>query len=110
MSTQNQPDDYEIGFEPTPDGLVVSIGGELDVANAPSLRDRLVEAIQDYPSHVHLDLVGLRFMDSSAVGLLVAMKQRVNAYGGRFSVRCGGQVHLALGRRGLLDHLNVDVP
>jgi anti-anti-sigma factor len=105
MSTQN--DDYEVGFEPTPDGLVVSIGGELDVANAPYLRDRLVEAIQDYPPHVRLDLAGLRFIDSSAVGLLVAMKRRVNDYGGRFSVRCDPQGRLALGRRGLLDYLGV---
>lgn len=106
MSTQN--DDYEVGFEPTPDGLVVSIGGELDVANAPYLRDRLVEAIQDYPPHVRLDLAGLRFIDSSAVGLLVAMKRRVNDYGGRFSVRCDAQGRLALGRRDLLDYLGVD--
>ena len=104
----DQPDDYQVAFEVTPDGVVVSIGGELDVASAGNVRDRLVEAIEDYPPNVRLDLAGLRFIDSSAVGLLVAMKQSVNDYGGHFSMRCSPEGHLALGRHGLLDYLDVD--
>jgi anti-anti-sigma factor len=104
----DQPDDCQVAFELTPDGVVVSIGGELDAANAGNVRDRLVAAIQDYPPNVRLDLAGLRFIDSSAVGLLVAMKQSVNDYGGHFSMRCSPAGHLALGRRGLLDYLDVD--
>jgi anti-anti-sigma factor len=107
-TTPDQPDDYQVAFALTPDGVVVSIGGELDVANAGNLRDRLVEAIQDYPPNVRLDLAGLRFIDSSAIGLLVAMKQSVNDYGGHFSMRCSPAGHVALGRHGLLDYLNVD--
>ena len=38
--------------------------------NASYLRDRLVEAIDDYPPNVRLDYAGLRFIDSSAFGVL----------------------------------------
>jgi anti-sigma B factor antagonist len=108
MTTQDRPDDYEVGFAPTPDGVVVSLGGELDVSKWRLLRDQLVEAIKDDPPKVRLDLAGLSFIDSSAIGLLVAMKRSVNEYGGHFSVRCGPQGRLALARRGLLDYLGVD--
>jgi anti-sigma B factor antagonist len=108
VTTQDRPDDYEVSLQPTPDGLLVAIGGELDLANAGFLRDQLVEAVRDHPQYVRVDLADLSFIDSSAVGLLVAMKRNVNDYGGHFSVRCGGEGHLALARRGLLDHLNVD--
>ena len=108
MTTQDRPDDYEVSLQPTPDGLLVAIGGELDLANAGFLRDQLVLAVQDHPQAVRVDLTDLNFIDSSAVGLLVAMKQNVDGYSGDFSVHCGHEGHLALAQRGLLDHLDVD--
>ena len=58
------------------------------------------------PPRMRIDLSEVSFIDSSAVGLLVAMKRRVNDYGGHFSVRCGEQALLALRMRGLVGYLN----
>ena len=99
-----------VDVQSTPDGVVVSIGGELDIANARPVRERLVEAVRDYPPRMRIDLSEVSFIDSSAVGLLVAMKRRVNDYGGHFSVRCGEQALLALRMRGLLGYLNANAP
>jgi anti-anti-sigma regulatory factor len=59
---------------------------------------------------MRIDLSEVSFIDSSAVGLLVAMKRRVNDYGGHFSVRCGEQALPALRMRGLLGYLNANAP
>ncbi len=103
-----EPTEFAIEVQPTPEGVVVAIAGELDVANAPFLRERLVEAVRESPPKVLVDLSKVGFLDSSAIGLLVSIRRRVADFGGHFSVRCGPDSHLALGRRGLLDHLNVD--
>jgi anti-anti-sigma factor len=102
------PDDDEVGLDPLPEGVVVSVGGELDVANAGYLRQRLIEAIQDNPSHVCVDLRAVSFIDSTVVGLLVSLKRRIDDYGGRFSVRSSPHGRMSLARRGLLGYLDVD--
>ena len=105
---QGQPSDYALEMQPMPDGVLVAIAGELDVACARSLRASLLEALQEAPSNVRVDFSDVHFLDSTIVGLLVSMKQNVNGYGGVFSIQCGTQSLLALGIRGLLDYLNVD--
>ncbi len=66
--------------------------------------------MQEAPAKVRIDLSKVDFLDSSAVGLLISLRRRVTAFDGHLSVRCADECHLALQRRGLLDHLNVDFP
>lgn len=56
---------------------VVTVMGELDLATAPQLRERLEEAIHRTSSEVVVaDLLGVSFIDSTALGVLVtALKQ-----------------------------------
>ncbi len=100
--------EYAIDLQPMAGGVLVAMGGELDVAAAPYLRERLSNAVQDDPPTVRIDLTGVNFLDSMAVGVLVSAKRRVDSYGGFFSVRCGPRTLLTLGIRGLTDYLNVD--
>lgn len=107
MASKGQPD-YAIDLQPMAGGVLVAMGGELDVAAAPYLRERLARAVDHEPQTVRIDLSEVSFLDSMAVGMLISVKRRVDSYGGFFSTRCGPRTLLALGIRGLIDYLNVD--
>jgi anti-sigma B factor antagonist len=61
--------------------LVVSLSGEIDVDTAGELRGTL-EELSSPDQDIVLDMNGVEFMDSSGLGLLLAMRKR-----GRFSLR-----------------------
>ncbi len=60
---------------------VVSVAGEVDVATAPDLRSRLDEAV-DRGGLVITDLLGVTFIDSTALGVLIGSLKRAQASGG----------------------------
>ena len=67
----------------TLDGVaVVSVSGEIDVATAPGLRERLHELIAEDSSTVVVDLLGVTFLDSTALGVLVGAHKRCREAGG----------------------------
>ena len=68
--------------ETTGDGCtVVSVVGELDVATAPDLREHLDRAI-DRDGLVVADLLGVTFIDSTALGVLIGALKRSQSAGG----------------------------
>ena len=60
-----------------PSGLVVTVCGELDIATAPALRDRLDAAIEAGTRRLVIDLSALSFLDSVALATIVHAKQRL---------------------------------
>ncbi len=65
------------------DGVpVVSASGEIDVATAPPLRDRLQALTTSGKSTVIVDLAGVTFLDSTALGVLVGALKRCRESGG----------------------------
>src|SRR5919202_1765478 len=65
------------------DVLVVVVRGEHDIYTAPTLRDRLDEALGRKPTGVVVDLSGATFLDSSILGaLLEARRQALEASNG----------------------------
>ena len=70
------------------DGIhIVSVSGEIDVATAPELRDRL-QAVTGSGRTTVVDLLGVTFLDSTALGVLVGALKR--------SRESGGQLRLVL--------------
>lgn len=69
--------DEEIGGVP-----VVSAAGEIDVATAPPLRDRLQALTTSGRSTVVVDLLRVTFLDSTALGVLVGALKRCRESGG----------------------------
>ncbi len=66
----------------TTNGLVrVAVRGEIDVATAPQLRELLHELVQEGVDRVVLDCRGLEFLDSSGIGLLMAVRKRLGDEG-----------------------------
>lgn len=62
--------------------MVLAVAGELDLATAPGLRERVREMAPDGPLRVALDLTGVGFVDSSGLGAIVASLKHVRELGG----------------------------
>jgi anti-sigma B factor antagonist len=58
---------------------VLEVSGELDLHTSPRLRERLERAIASASSDVLVDLTGVGFMDSTALGVLVGALKRARA-------------------------------
>jgi len=60
---------------------VVALSGEADVLTAPQIRDALF-AVVARQANVVVDMSGLTFIDSSALGVLVVARKRFAGAGG----------------------------
>jgi anti-sigma B factor antagonist len=65
---------------------VITVVGEIDVATAPQLRESLHGVIAQGQSTVVLDLLGVTFLDSTALGVLVGGLKRCRELGGELHV------------------------
>ena len=61
---------------------VVAVAGEIDVATAPALRDRLQAQVHSGASTVVVDLLQVTFLDSTALGVLVGALKHCREAGG----------------------------
>jgi anti-sigma B factor antagonist len=57
--------------------VVVSLAGELDLYNAEELRGSLLDAIAGEPELLVVDLEQVRFIDSTALGVLIEARSRM---------------------------------
>lgn len=60
----------------------VSLSGEFDIFNSSDLKKTLTELSKDNSSDLHLDCSKVTFMDSTALGSLVAVLKNVKSYDG----------------------------
>jgi anti-sigma B factor antagonist len=67
-------------------GVVVELSGELDLATAPRLRDRLA-LLSDGEDQITLDLTRLDFIDSTGLSVLVMAYTRAQSSGGAVVMR-----------------------
>jgi anti-sigma B factor antagonist len=69
--------------EKTADGAsVVSATGEIDIATAPGLREQLESTMDRAEGVVVVDLLGVTFIDSTALGVLIGALKRSQESGG----------------------------
>lgn len=90
-------------------GTLVSLAGELDLSNAPALREILVSPEVSGAGSVLVDLNEVSFLDSSIIGVIVSACKRKRSEGGDFSVKCGpGLARRALEVSGLVEYLEIE--
>jgi anti-anti-sigma factor len=61
------------------DVVVARLTGELDIAGAESVGQRIAEAVPSSARGVVVDMTGLEFIDSSGVSMLFSLARRVGS-------------------------------
>lgn len=70
------------------DWFVLHVGGEIDLATAPTLRERMTREIDGGEHRVIIDLTAVDFIDSTGLGSLIGALKRVRGHGGELRLVC----------------------
>ena len=66
-----------------PDGaVIVDIGGDLDIASAPAVRERLLSLLRPGACRLVIDMSAVRYADASGLAVLVSTQRRALLFGG----------------------------
>jgi anti-anti-sigma factor len=82
------------------DWAVLQVSGELDLVTSPAVRQHVHDAVADGRRSLVLDLSGVRFCDSSGVGVLIAARRLMRS--------CRGRLRLILPAQGAVDGSHVN--
>jgi anti-sigma B factor antagonist len=98
-----------VRVEPSSDGMIVRVAGEIDVATSPVLREALLTAIFDCGGRVSVDMRCVRFIDCCGVGVLAGAARRATRSGRRLVVvSASPSVQRVLELTNLLDVLRIE--
>ena len=67
---------------------ILSVSGEIDMATAPGLRERLHGLLAEQTQQLIVDLDDVGFLDSTALGVLVGTLKRARGEGGDVRIVC----------------------
>jgi anti-anti-sigma factor len=81
---------YSLEHDPIDTGHLIVVSGELDIAATPELSTVLLMAAGSPGSLVVLDLAGVEFIDSTALGTLLKAGGEIEAAGKRLRIVCAG--------------------
>ncbi len=95
------------GIERRNGAVVVHLVGELDLYNAPEVRAALLEVCAEEPERLVIDLGGVDFVDSTALGVLIEARTKLANRRAFLLAAPGLETHRALQISGLDQHLSV---
>jgi anti-sigma B factor antagonist len=79
---------YTLEHDPIESGHLIAVTGDLDMAATPELSTVMLMAARSPGSLVVLDLAGVQFIDSTALGTLLKAGGEVETAGKRLRVVC----------------------
>jgi len=89
------------------EGAVVVVRGEVDMATAPQLRDALFALVDGGATRIALDCRGLDFLDSSGIGVLIAVRKRLGDDGSLTLEAPPAHVRKVLELTGVSEHVTI---
>jgi anti-sigma B factor antagonist len=95
------------GVERRSGAIVIHLVGELDLYNAPELREALLKLCEEQPERLVVDLEEVDFIDSTALGVLIEVRTRLANRRTFLLAAPGRETHRALTISGLDQHLAV---
>jgi anti-sigma B factor antagonist len=96
-----------LGVE-TEDGVVVvRLGGELDLYNAHEIRTALTDAADSQPERLVVDLSQVEFIDSTALGVLIEARTKLENRRAFLLAAPGAETRRALEVSGLDRHFDI---
>jgi anti-sigma B factor antagonist len=75
--------DFISSFDFEKNAWEVVISGEVDIFNSHKLKTGLTELILETPANIHIDCHNLEYIDSTALGALVAVLKNVRTFDGK---------------------------
>jgi anti-sigma B factor antagonist len=87
--------------------VIVHLVGELDLYNAPEVRAALLELCAESPERLVVDLADVDFVDSTALGVLIEARTKLENVQSFLLAAPGLETHRALTISGLDRHLTV---
>ena len=100
-------EDPVAGIERNAGYVVVSLAGELDLYNANAVREALLECCAESPERLIVDLSAVKFIDSTALGVLIEARTRLANKKGFLLAAPGLETRRALEISGLDRHFSV---
>ena len=70
---------------------LLTLTGEVDLYTAPRFKDDLVALIEDGATDVVVDLSGVTFIDSTALGVIISGVKRLHERDGRLAIVAGSR-------------------
>ena len=97
-----------VGVSHSGSWTILSVRGEIDMATCPQLRQEIVAQISAGHTHLVIDLGGVKFIDSTGLGVLIGGLKRTRSQGGDLRVsRVGERLEKMFELTGLGDVLAV---
>ena len=100
-------EDPVAGIERNNGSIVVSLAGELDLYNAHAVREALIGCCEEAPERLIVDLSAVKFIDSTALGVLIEARTRLANRRGFLLAAPGLETRRALEISGLDRHFTV---
>ena len=70
------------GLTPLDGAVIVALGGDLDIASAPIVRERLLSLLRPGACRLVIDMSAVRYADASGLAALVSTQRRAVLLGG----------------------------
>ena len=100
-------EDPVAGIERQDGAVVVRLAGELDLYNAQAVREALIGCTDESPDRLVVDLSGVNFIDSTALGVLIEARTRMANRKSFLLAAPGLETRRALEISGLDKHFSV---
>jgi anti-sigma B factor antagonist len=108
MADETRLNEHPVGGIDRQNGaVVIHLVGELDLYNAPEVRTALLELCSEQPERLVVDLEQVDFVDSTALGVLIEARTKLDNRGSFLLAAPGLETHRALTISGLDRHLSV---